>query len=227
MRVAREGLPFIAGSAALTLFNAFLAVRMSGDRCVADGMPLFAGLTLLLAGLTLFVVAFFRDPERQAPAGAINAVAPADGKVVYVGPGRYPGGAADMTMISIFMSVFNVHVNRSPLDGEVTRVEHTAGAFVNAARADAPVVNERNLVVLNTPFGEMAFCQVAGLIARRIICRLKPGERVVRGARMGLIRFGSRVDVYVPKHWPVTVAVGGYTRAGKTVVAVAEGRDGA
>ena len=219
MRVAREGLPFIAGSAALTLFSAFLTVRMSGDRCMADVFPLSAGVTLLLFGLTLFVIAFFRDPDRQ-PAGD-GVIAPADGRVVYVGPGQYPGGPAEMTMVSIFMSVFNVHVNRVPLDGEVKKVEHTAGAFVNAARAEAPVVNERTLTVLDTAHGEMAFCQVAGLIARRIICRLKPGDRAARGARMGLIRFGSRVDVYVPKAWPVRVRVGEHTRAGQTVVAEA------
>lgn len=204
--VAREGLPFIAGSACLTLLSALWAPP---------------ALTVLLLGLTLFVAAFFRDPQRQ-PAGP-GVVAPADGRVVYVGPGTYPGGPAGMTMISIFMSVFNVHVNRVPLDGTVTRVEHTAGGFVNAARTDAPLVNERTLVVLGTAHGETAFCQVAGLIARRIICRLKPGETVARGARMGLIRFGSRVDVYVPPAWTVNVAVGAYTRAGQTVVAEPRG----
>ncbi|HNW93816.1 MAG TPA: phosphatidylserine decarboxylase [bacterium] len=206
MGVAREGLPFIAGSAGLTLLAAW--------------WPALPALTILLAGLTLFVVAFFRDPDRQPAGGGI--IAPADGKVVYIGPGTYPGGPADMTMISIFMSVFNVHVNRVPLDGTVLRVEHTPGAFVNAARADAPAVNERTLTVLATAQGEVAFCQVAGLIARRIVCRLRPGDAAVRGARMGLIRFGSRVDVYVPRSWLVRVAVGEYTRAGATVVAEAQ-----
>lgn len=224
--IAREGWLFIIPSAILTVL-AGLAARLAAAGLDDTGLyaaglvPLHAGLTIGFAGLTIFIAAFFRDPERTPPAGEPNLVSPADGTIVRVGPGAYPGGAAGTMMISVFMSVFNVHVNRTPLAGRVTRTEHQAGKFINAAADEAPAVNERNLVVLATRFGEVAFCQVAGLIARRIVCKVKPGDELPRGARMGLIRFGSRVDVYVPAGWTVNVKPGDFVRAGESILAVA------
>jgi len=210
--IAKEGLPFIA-------LSTLMLVAAAGLQ-----QP---GLTLFMTAVTIFVTAFFRDPKRISPAGEHNLVSPADGKVVYIGPADYDAAVQPVIMISVFMSVFNVHVNRNPLSGRVKKITYHPGAFHNAARGDAPVSNERNLIVLDTPYGEVAFCQVAGLIARRIVCRIREGARVKRGERMGLIRFGSRLDIYIPKPWGVNVKLGDYVRAGSSVLAVAEEKRGA
>ncbi len=181
----------------------------------------------ILLPLTLWVVAFFRDPERTAPPGARLILAPADGKllpVVQAAPPPELGlGDAPRTRLSIFMNVFNVHVNRNPVDGTVTALAYRPGRFFNASFDKASEYNERMSIALRPagrPAGqELAVVQIAGLVARRIRCDLKKGQEVCRGARFGIIRFGSRLDVYLPDGARVLAAPGQTTRAGETVLA--------
>jgi len=197
--VAREGYPFIAAGAVLTLLS-WLA-----------GWGLMALLFLLVTG---WVVWFFRNPPRLVPRGDGLVVAPADGRVVRVLEPR-DGEAA----VGIFMNVFDVHVNRLPVSGEVTEVAYTPGAFVNASLDKASQDNERNRVTMRTPAGhEVTFVQVAGLVARRIVCWVKAGARGRAGDIFGLIRFGSRVDVHLPAGSDVWVVAGQRVSAGETIL---------
>lgn len=170
--------------------------------------------------LLVFVLQFFRDPARDIPQQPHVVVSPADGKVVTVDTVRDPYLERDALKISVFMNVFNVHANRSPVDGEVRDAWYHAGAYVNAALPKASTENERQAVWLRTPEGEDITCvQIAGLIARRILCYAKAGERLARGQRYGFIRFGSRVDVYLPPAARSRVAIGDKVYAGETVIA--------
>jgi phosphatidylserine decarboxylase len=203
--LAREGWPFI--------FVAVLA---------ALGVSVWSGLlwALPLWLVAAFVIQFFRDPPRNAPAQANAVLSPADGRVVKVDQTRDPYTQRDALLISVFMNVFNVHSNRAPVDATVERVEYSAGSFVNADLDKASMENERNALVLRLPSGEMlSVVQVAGLIARRILCYVKPAEHVARGQRYGFIRFGSRVDVYLPLHARARVAVGDVVKATSTILA--------
>ena len=171
--------------------------------------------------LTLFVLQFFRDPPRTIPQGQGLVLCPADGRVIVVGkaPDPYRGGAESLK-ISIFMNVFNVHSQRSPVDAEVRRIDYASGLFVNAALDKASSHNERNAMVMRLADGtEISCVQVAGLIARRILCYAKPGDRLARGERYGFIRFGSRVDVYLPPGSRARVAIGDKVAASSTVLA--------
>jgi phosphatidylserine decarboxylase len=172
--------------------------------------------------LTLFVVYFFRDPERAIPAGERNILSPADGKVLQVGPCReevYLGAPA--IKVSIFMSPLDVHVNRIPLTGRIARRSYSPGKYFCANLDKASLLNERNALVVETAGGvRVLFIQIAGFIARRIVCRVKEGEAVVRGHRFGMIRFGSRMDVYVPENTRILVRPGEKTFAGATVLGV-------
>ncbi len=171
--------------------------------------------------IALFVVQFFRDPAREIPQGAGLVLCPADGRVIVVGetPDPYRNNAKSLK-ISVFMNVFNVHSNRSPVDGVVSRLDYEAGAFVNASLDKASTANERNAMVMRLDDGaEISCVQVAGLIARRILCYVKAGERVARGERYGFIRFGSRVDVYLPSGSRARVAIGDKVKASSTVLA--------
>jgi phosphatidylserine decarboxylase len=205
MRVAPEGRPFIA--AAFVLLAGFA----------------FAGWWLvaaLWAPIAIWVVAFFRDPERTGPRGDHLIIAPADGKVVSIIPIDEPeviGGPA--TRISIFMNVFNVHVNRYPTDGTVVFRRYREGKFVNAALEKAALENEQSDVGQASPGGPILSRQIAGLVARRIITDHAAGHVAHQGERMGLIRFGSRVDVFVPAGTTVRVKEGEITQAGVTVIA--------
>jgi phosphatidylserine decarboxylase len=203
--IAREGYPFIALFAFITLVFALLG---------------WATLTLLLLALTLFSVYFFRNPERVVPAGDNLVVAPADGKVIFVGDvqeDRYFSGR--VTKVSIFMSVFNVHVNRVPCDGTVVDMYYNKGQFLNASYDKASECNEQSGILLETGSGsKILFVQIAGLIARRIVTYPVIGDLLQQGARYGLIRFGSRVDIYFPKNSDVTVLLGERTIAGETVL---------
>jgi phosphatidylserine decarboxylase len=165
-------------------------------------------------------VQFFRDPARVVP-GAANAVlSPADGRVVSIGAARDPWLERDALRISVFMNVFNVHSNRSPVDGEVRDIWYHRGAFVNAALDKAATDNERNAIHLRTADGRDVTCvQVAGLIARRILCYVKQGDRLARGQRYGFIRFGSRVDVYLPTDAHPRAAVGDVVYATESILA--------
>ena len=171
--------------------------------------------------LTIFVVQFFRDPQRVMPEGKGLVLCPADGRVIVVGeaPDPYRGGAKSLKL-SIFMNVFNVHSQRAPVDGVIKRVTYSKGLFVNAAFDKASSDNERNALVIRMDDGREISCvQVAGLIARRILCYVHEGERLAAGQRYGFIRFGSRVDVYLPTTARPKVAIGDTVKATSTVLA--------
>ncbi len=203
--IAREGWPFLAGSVVLGLAVGYLA-----------GWWWSAPVWLW----TLFVLQFFRDPGREVPGGARTVVCPADGRVVAVERAEDPYLKRTATKVSVFMNVFNVHSNRSPVDAEVREVWYNAGSFLNAALDKASVENERNALWLRLPSGEDVTCvQIAGLIARRILCYAKAGDRLARGERFGFIRFGSRVDVYLPTDARVKVELGQKVSASATVLA--------
>lgn len=194
------------------------------------GIVLVVAIALSLAGWWLlavlawiafvFVLQFFRDPPRQAPGEPDAVLAPADGRIVSVGPARDPFLERDALRISVFMNVFNVHSNRSPVDGEVRNAWYHRGSFVNAALDKASLENERNALALVTPSGAEVTCvQIAGLVARRILCYVKPGDRLARGQRYGFIRFGSRVDLYLPPSSIPRTRVGDKVYATETIVA--------
>ncbi len=207
--IAPEGIPFVAGALALT------AVLYSV-------WPRSLPLAVAALVLTAFVAWFFRNPERTPPSAPEAVIAPADGKIVFCGecpPGAYlaePG-----KKVSVFMSIFDVHVNRAPVSGRVAAVRYNKGKFLVANVDKASLENEQNGVIIETAGGrKVAYVQIAGLIARRIVCDLAEGDRVVRGQRVGLIRFGSRVDVYLPANASLSVRAGDRVRAGESVLGV-------
>lgn len=203
--IAREGYPFVILFGFVTLVFALLSWTI---------------LTLLLLCLTLFSVYFFRNPERVVPEGENLVIAPADGKVIFVGEvneERYFNQR--VTKVSIFMSVFNVHVNRVPCSGKVVEMYYNKGEFVNASYDKASTSNEQSGILLETERGQrILFVQIAGLIARRIVTYPVIGDLLIRGDRYGLIRFGSRVDIFFPKDAHVIVTLGEKTIAGETVL---------
>lgn len=178
-------------------------------------MPLV--LVLLPVVLAAFFLWFFRDPQRSSPAGPGAILSPSDGVVTEAEWFETTEGSR--LRVSIFLSVFDVHVNRSPVAGTVTLVEHREGAFKNAMSPDSAVENEQTLIQIDAGGYTVAFKQIAGLLARRIVCNLKVGDRVERGSRMGLIKFGSRCDVLMPAEADLKVKVGGRVLGGSTVLA--------
>jgi phosphatidylserine decarboxylase len=203
--IAREGWPFIGIAVAVALL-----------------VGAFAGwwwsLPLWLAAL--FVLQFFRDPPREVPEDPAAVVAPADGRIVAVEKARDPWLQRDALKISVFMNVFNVHSNRAPVDGTVKQVWYHAGRFLNAALDKSSLENERNALWLRTRSGADVTCvQVAGLIARRILCYVGAGAELARGERFGFIRFGSRVDVYLPLDAQPVAAIGDKVYAAQSVLA--------
>jgi phosphatidylserine decarboxylase len=206
MRIDPAGLPFIGGALALAC--------VSG----AVGGWVFAAPLVVLGGFFTF---FFRDPDRATPAGSRNVVSPADGRVLVAGmadvTGAPPGG---WQQISIFLSPMDVHVNRIPVSGRVTDVTLTRGRFRPAYRHDAGTVNERSEIWIDHG-GEMIVArQIVGILARRVVCRARPGDEVHTGQRFGIMKFGSRMDVFVPESARLTVKVGDTVRGGETVIAV-------
>jgi phosphatidylserine decarboxylase len=202
--IAREGWPFLAAAVLVAAFVAALAGWWS--------------LPFWLAAL--FVLQFFRDPAREAPDDPAAVLAPADGRIVAVGRARDPFLERDAIRVSVFMNVFNVHSNRSPVDGTVKQAWYRAGSFVNADLDKASLENERNALWLRTRDGQDVTCvQIAGLIARRILCYVGTGAELARGERFGFIRFGSRVDLYLPLDAEVKAALGDKATAGETVIA--------
>jgi phosphatidylserine decarboxylase len=205
--IHREGYPFIAAFAGASLVLGLI------------WEPLF-WIGLILTGWCAY---FFRDPERVTPVDDRLIVSPADGVVSFVGPAVPPRelglGAGEMTRVSVFMNVFSCHVNRSPARGRITAIEHRPGKFINAELDKASTENERNGIVIESPNGRIAAVQVAGLVARRIVCWTEAGNDIATGERIGLIRFGSRVDVYLPEGAAVRVAVGQTAVAGETIIA--------
>jgi len=206
--IAKQGFVSIVVLAAL-----FLASALAG-------WPFVATVSLLV---TILVVNFFRDPERTVPAEPSAVVAPADGKIIFVGKVVEDRFIRRETLkISIFMNIFNVHVNRVPFSGEITHIHYEKGKFLAANLDKASRDNEHNVVVLRVAGGDLiAFVQLAGLIARRIDCWVKTGDRIERGERFGMIRFGSRVDLYVPPTWRLAVATGQHVKAGESIVCYA------
>ena len=212
MSFAREGLIFIAIAALIAAGTYALALNRRS-------WPLWI-LAFLLTVVALWVAYFFRDPERTGDRGEQLVIAPADGKVVLISDVDEPafmGGKAHR--VSIFMNVFNVHVNRYPVSGVVRYVQYNAGKFLNAAAEKSSLENEQMSVGIETARGRVLTRQIAGLIARRIVTYSKAGESVQQGDRMGLIRFGSRVDVFVPVNATVRVKIGEMTVAGTSVIA--------
>jgi phosphatidylserine decarboxylase len=211
--IAEEGAPFIAGAGLLALILFFCWWQWCNV------------LLLLLASgalvLTLFIVFFFRNPRRQIPADEQAVLAPADGVIIYLGKGREEHLDQEMLKVSIFMSVFNVHVNRAPLTAKVIDNFYVQGKFLDVRDDRATFENERNGLVLETVHGlKLVVVQVAGLIARRIVCYPQVGDWLTRGKRYGLIRFGSRLDVYMPLGTEIRVKLGEKTVAGETVLGI-------
>ncbi len=213
-----------------TIKNAFVPINREGYPFIA----IFAGATLLLGifSTTLFWIAliltawcayFFRDPERVTPLDDRLVVSPADGMVSAVGPARPPRelglGGEEMTRVSVFMNVFNCHVNRAPVRGRISRIEYRPGKFVNADLDKASTDNERNGLVIESPNGQVGVVQVAGLVARRIVCWADADSDIGIGERFGIIRFGSRLDVYLPRQAATRVHVGQTAIAGETIIA--------
>lgn len=209
---AREGYPFIVGAAALAAITFAVALRLR-----SWPLWLFAFLLTLLA---LWVAWFFRNPERLGERGARLVIAPADGRVVLIVPVDEPTYVrGPTTRVSIFMNVFDVHVNRYPVGGVVEHVVHKDGTFLNAVTEASSVENEQASVGIVSGAHRILVRQIAGLIARRIVTDSTMGDHVTQGTRLGLIRFGSRVDLFLPPSAELLVAVGARTSAGVTVIA--------
>jgi phosphatidylserine decarboxylase len=169
--------------------------------------------------VAVFVIQFFRDPKREIPDQQDVVLAPADGKLVFVGTAADPYLNRNSVKVSIFMNVFSVHSNRIPVAGQAKRIWYTKGKFFNADLDKASELNERNAIWLKAENGEDVVCvQVAGLIARRILCYLETGQNVQRGQRYGYIRFGSRVDLYLSEHFQTSARLGDWVYAGKSVL---------
>lgn len=214
--VAREGLPFILVFLAAAMLAAIWA--RSGGWGARSALPV--GLFVL----TLFVVYFFRDPERRIPPDPDVVVSPADGTVMSVrevageaAGTAFMGGTA--TRVTIFLSIFNVHVQRAPLGGRVDAYDYRPGRYLPAWREEASSENEQASLALATAEGPVVVRQIAGLVARRIVTYPREGDSLERGERIGLIRFGSRVDLFLPPDWTVTVGAGDRVRGGETPVA--------
>lgn len=210
IKLAPEGYPFILGFLTLTILVAFLAPW---------------GATVPSA-LTLFMVYFFRDPERRAPERENIVVSPADGKVILIQDVfEEKFLKSDAVEVSIFMSPLNVHVNRAPCDGSVQAVVHTPGKFLSAFKPEASLQNENIAMLLDTKYGKVLVRQVAGFLARRAVCRVKPGDSLRMGERYGIIKFSSRLDLYLPKSAQLKVKLGDKVKAGETVIGeIASGR---
>ena len=196
--MAKEGYPF--------LFPLLLVAGLF----FCSGMNWLGSLFLAIG---LFIAYFFRDPERVVPADAAAIVSPADGKIV--------GIAAEpdnMTRVSIFLSVFNVHINRSPFGGEVESVHYLPGKFKVAFDAAASAENEQNVLVIRSGSDKIKFSQIAGILARRIVCWKKPGDSVAKGERIGLIKFGSRVDIFLPENVALSIKLGDKVQGGASVI---------
>jgi len=205
MTIDKAGWPFVAGAALPGMLAAWL------------GWFWMAGV---FGALALFMLYFFRDPDRVTPADPLAVISPADGRILVAGaaePEAAPEGA--WKQLSIFLSPIDVHINRIPCAGRVTKVAYTPGRFLAAYNPDAARVNERNEVWLDRGGETVVVRQVVGVLARRLVCRVGPGAEVATGQRYGLMKFGSRIDLYLPPHCELTVRVGDRVRSGETVVA--------
>lgn len=203
--IAKEGYPIIGLCTVAAIVTALVSCELGA---------------LIFLLLLWFSVFFFRDPERVVPTEADIAVSPADGKIIRISQVADPFTGEKRQCISVFMNVFSVHVNRTPVAGTIDKIKYIPGKFFNAAHDKASVDNERCAYSLTDAEGkEWAFVQISGLIARRIVCRADEGDIVSRGERFGLIRFGSRVDIYLPEGYDSAVRIGEQVFAGQSVLA--------
>ena len=207
--IATEGVAISLGLAVVGLILILLGLRSIGAIVVILAIP---------------IALFFRDPERYPPRTENVVISGADGKVTDIAEVSFPGAGGPLYhRVSVFMSPLNVHVNRAPVGGEVTMVKHTAGEFRAAFRDEASELNERNLIAMQDSQGRVfGMIQVAGYLARRIVCRLRARDRIQAGQRIGLIMFGSRVDHFFPPEYRVTVTTGQRVRAGETIIGAVE-----
>lgn len=209
---SREGLP------TLFIVTAVSAGILAGSWFFFPSFFYFLLIPCII--IELIVINFFRDPERIPPPGDNLIVAPADGKIIKVqnvSGDRYMG--QDAKLVCIFMNPFNVHVNRNPVSGTVTQVERIKGRFLSAYKDEAPIQNEQAVIAVDSAYGRIIFKQIAGFVARRVVCNLNPGQKVSRGERMGIIKFGSRVDILLPLNSEIHVKTGDRVKAGMTVIA--------
>ena len=206
MRIDRAGVPFIAGALGLALV------------LLAFGLPIVAAPS---AGAAVLLAWFFRDPDRQAPDLAGAVVSPADGRVLIAGPaGRDGAPSGDWQQVSIFLSPADVHVNRIPVSGRLVRVEHQPGRFLPAYRGEAATSNERNELWIDRS-GEMVVCrQIVGVLVRRVVCRIPAGTDVRMGERFGIMKFGSRIDLFLPARATLRVRPGERVRGGESILAM-------
>jgi len=172
---------------------------------------------VLITILAVFIVYFFRDPQRTPPVGDNLVLSPGDGKII-INEERTGSDGKKYTLVSIFLSVFDVHVNRIPISGKITHVKHVPGKFHKAFQPEAVTENERTEITVASKYGDVSFSQVAGILARRIVCRIKEGDEVTRGERMGLIRFGSRIDIFLPPSVIIDVKLGDRVVGGESVI---------
>ena len=200
--IAKEGYPFIISALVATILFYII--------------PYFIWVTISLLLLALFIW-FFRDPERNTPVEQDIAVSAADGKVVEIQEVEFNG--EKYKKVGVFMNVFSVHVNRTPVTGTVTSIEHIPGKFINASRPDASIINERNIITFDTKYGKVIAVQVAGLVARRPVNYVKEGDLMATGDRFGMIKFSSRVDHYFPLSAEITVKVDDNVKAGESIIA--------
>ncbi|MCS6989756.1 MAG: phosphatidylserine decarboxylase family protein [Chloroherpetonaceae bacterium] len=209
--------PYGYGTLVKTLLLCAALLGLSG----VPNLPSALSTTLVLLSLGIFAFAlqFFRDPERSPPSASNVVVAPADGKVVLAREVEHSAFGGKAQMVSIFMSPFNVHVNRNPISGKVVCVRRIDGQYVAAFADDAGERNERAEILLENDRVKVFFKQIAGYVARRVVCDLKEGDSVVMGERFGMIKFGSRVDLFLPPNVELKVKVGDKTVAGETIIA--------
>ena len=213
--MAKDGWPFVLPFATLALLSFAAAFKA--------GRPWLWLLSFFLLFLTLFFAYFFRDPERKIPAGDSLILSPADGKVVAVEPASEPLFLKHQSQkISIFLSPLDVHINRVPVSGKVDYLSYLPGKFLAAYKEKASADNEQTVIGITSPNGKILFKQIAGVLARRIVCRLKLGQDVQIGERFGMIRFGSRVDIFLPEGVELKVQKGDKVTGGKTIMAVAK-----
>ncbi len=204
--IAREGLGFVITSATLSLFAWWFNHQW---------------VCLFFVIIAIAIASFFRNPERKPPNDKRSVVSAADGVVTEISSNAIGPilGNADLIKVSVFMSIFNVHVNRWPFSGVVHKISHRSGKFLDARDPSSSILNENNSIVIKTDFGAMEVVQIAGQIARRIVWWVREGDFTIKGDRFGLIKFGSRVDVYLPKNFVVCTSVGSKVKAGVTVIA--------
>jgi phosphatidylserine decarboxylase len=212
MRFAKEGVPFITIAAVLAGAAIWFAL--------AAPSPARWAIAALVTIVALWVAYFFRDPERPGPRGERLVISPADGKIVLISDVHEPSFIrGQATRVSVFMNIFSVHVNRYPVSGAVKYVHYNPGKFLNAAVEKASLENEQSSVGIEASFGRVLVRQIAGLVARRIITYSRDGDAAAQGERFGIIRFGSRVDVFLPPGSAVKVKVGDHVSAGLSVLA--------